>query len=333
LNKKVLAIAIATIMILGLFTALTPTVQAADDQRTCILYGASPFCVFLHPGVEDSYKPGWSHTLDTLWGNQSTPVPGEPDTNPQTRQVFDKYLDYSILASASDSVGDLQFDFTIPPVVGANTYIDIYVPPEFTWLAPTREESIWTDVTNDYQYIWTSTRSSYDPIAPNWVRVRIGRDQWFGQHGVVLIPGTTYHVRLFDLKAPSVAGLYHFKIYVSGVSIGAGNYPFVIVKNELNPAWVQVTVRTHAYAVAGWPFAFSSGSVLAEGTTPEGRAVSAIGYWGPMEWIGDSVVPGELGAMYRLYLFGLAEGTYTLKAEASGFNPTVTERFSVYAGQ
>lgn len=334
MNKKVFAIAIAAVMILGLFTALTPTVQAQQREpcTTKDLYGLSPFCVFLHPGIEDAYKPHWSHTLDTLFGSQSAPVPGKPDTNAQTRQVFDKYLDYAILASASDSIGDLQFDFTIPATfIGQVRAIEVWVPPEFEWLAPTREEAIWTDITNDYQYIYTSKRSEYDSFGPNWVRVRIGADQWFGAS--MNITAGTYHIRLFDMKAPSVAGLYFFKIrYYTGfafVDIGFGNYPFVIVKNELNPAWVEVTVR------ANLNFAppYVSGSVLAEGTTPEGRAVSAIGYWGPINFIGMSAVPGEVGAMYRLHLFGLAEGTYTLKAEASGYNPTVTERFPVYAGQ
>jgi len=328
-------------MILGLFTALTPVARAQSyDQRDLCAtkdLNGSPFCVFLHPGVEDAYKPHWSHTLDTLNGTQEgLHLPGTPNTNAQTRQVFDKYLDYAIMASASDSIGDLQFDFTIP--AGHIHGIRIYVPPEFQWLAPTREEAIWTDITNDYSYITTSTRSEYDTIGPGWTRITIAGDANYGW--ALTIPAGTYHIRLFDLKAPSVAGLYFFKILAfmdpapgHWADIGVGNYPFVIVKNELNPAWVEVTVRTHAYGVTGWPWAFASGKVLAEGTTPEGRAVSGIGYWGPSNYIVDSVVPGELGAMYRLYLFGLAEGTYTLKAEASGFNPTVTERLTVYAGQ
>jgi len=350
LNKKVLAIAIAAVMILGLFTALTPAVKAQKDQTGCELYNPNaaipysatpgqntdPFCVYLHPGAGDSYKTGWSHTLNTLWGTQELAhVPGTPNTNAQTRQVFDKYLDYAILASASDSIGDLQFDFTIPVNTTAINvrYIDIFVPPEFQWNPDlTREEAIWTDITNDYQYITTSKRSAYDPIAPNWVRVRIGQDQWFG--GKMNITAGTYHVRLFDLRAPEVAGLYHFKIVAStaamgAASIGVGNYPFIIVKNELNPAWVEVTVRTHACDAPP----YVSGSVLAEGTTPEGRAVSAVGYFSRWDYLANNTTPGEKGALYRVYLFGLAEGTYTLKAEASGFNPTVTDRFPVYAGQ
>jgi len=351
LNKKVLAIAIAGIMILGLFTALTPAVQAqvptaCPNAATPAANYGSPFCVYLHPGAVDAYKSGWSHTLDTLNGTQAAPGhPGQPDTNPQTRQVFDNYLDYSILASSSDSIGDLQFDFTIPAAMTlAPTHngteiraIEIWVPPEFEWLAPTREEAIWTDITNDYQYIYTSRRSEYDSFGPNWIRVRIGADQWFG--ATANITAGTYHVRLFDLKAPSVAGLYHFKIRYwtmnaahtaqMPVALPYGDYPIIVVKNELNPAWIETTVRTHAFPAVP----YVSGSVLAEGTTPEGRAVSSIGYWSAANFIGNSVVAGEMGAMYRLYLFGVAEGTYTLKAEASGFNPTVTDRFPVYAGQ
>ena len=299
-----------------------------------------PVELFLHPGVADPYKLGWSHTLDTYWGTQGVGLasftpngaapmpPGTPSTNPQTREVFDHYLDYAILASASDSVGDLQFDVTV--LVPINS-IRIYVPPEFRWLAATPEEAVWTDITNDYQYInllRNDPRNAYDLVAPNWYRVDIDGNNLAYWGPLVIEPGL-YHIRFFNLAAPSVAGLYHFKVYVNGVSIGAGNYPIIIVKSELNPAWIEVTVRTNL----GFTLPFVSGSVLAEGTTPEGRAVSAVGYWGPVEWIGDSFVAGQMGAMYRLFLFGVAEGTYTLTAEASGFNPTTTDRITVYAGQ
>jgi hypothetical protein len=338
-------------MIIGLLPALAAKPVAAHTYYytgDCNLYqppaeegGYDPFCVFLHPSVTDAYKPGWSHTLDTLRGTQAAPqpTPGQPDTNAQTRQVFDRYLDYAILASASDSIGDFQLDFTIPWIAGVTVNaIEIYVPPDFTWLGPTKEESIWTDITDDYAFIWTSTRSAYDTIAPNWVRVRIGGD-WYSANEVTIAPGN-YHVRFFNLRAPDVAGLYHMKIYwrgtVGGVygsrSIGSGNYPIVIVKSELNPAWVEKTVRVHAYT----SLAFAgrvSGKVLAEGTTPEGRSVSAVAYWGPWDYLGASAIPGQPGDLYRTYVFGLAEGTYDLTVSASGFKPTTTERFSVFAGQ
>ena len=221
----------------------------------------------------DPYKPGWSHTLDTLWGlNSGGPVPGQPGNNPQTREFFEHYLDYAILASSSDSIGDLQFDITVLQPIH---YIYIFVPPEFKWLAPTKEEAIWTDITNDYEFIYTSTRSAYDPIAPSWVRVRVGVDYGYDT-AFTIVPGM-YHIRLFDLRAPEVAGLYHFKIYTNLGSIGAANFPVIVVKNELNPAYVAVTVRANY----NFPPVLVSGSVMADGTTPEGRAVKGAAYWGP----------------------------------------------------
>lgn len=338
---------------LVLISVLPILVPAADVQRSPepalrqgevpSALGANdmPLRVYLHPGVSDSYKQGWSHTLDTLWGTQGagfvTPVPnmppGTPETNPQTRQLFDHYLDYAILASSSDSIGDFQLDITVLPPTGIN-YVQIYVPPDFKWNPDiSRDEAVWTDITNDYQYIWTRTLSDYDPIAPNWVRITIGMDERSG--GLMLIQPGTYHMRLFNLRAPDVAGLYHFKIYYSAgytyvpVSIGAGNYPIMVVKSELNPAWVEVTVRTDAFHAVP----YVSGRVIASGTTPEGGAVKGIGYWGPIDYIGDSPVPGQVGAEYRLYLFGLAAGTYTLTAEASGFSPTTTAQFTFDPGQ
>jgi hypothetical protein len=314
-------------MILGLLPSVIPSLipPANAAYRDHCNHGTSALgCVFLHPGIEDSWNLEWSHTLGTLW-NSTAAV----HDFGQKQQVFDKYLDYAILGSSSDSVGDLQFD--IFTVIDAYT-IKIYVPPEFQWLAPTKMEALWTDMTNDYEYLYISTATAYDSVAPGWTVVSIGGD--LGNDNALLIPAGQYHVRLFNLRAPEAAGLYHFKIWyspdgVTSYSIGAENYPIIIVKNELNPAWVEVTVRTDVYNARP----FVSGHVVAEGTTPEGRSVSGVAYWGPMEWIGNSGVAGAIGALYRTYLFGLAAGTYTITAEASGFNPTMSERITINAGQ
>jgi hypothetical protein len=309
LNKKFLAIAITALMIIGLFPALTWTPQANAQaflpEQECIPNG-SPMCVFLHPGVADTYKPGWSHTLGTLWDLQA-------GDGAQKRQVFDHYLDYAILASGSDSIGDLQFDLQIVEDIN---YIELYVPPEFTFLSDPYE-SVWTDITNDNAYIQIGARSVYQPIAPLWTRVRIGVD-YATYWGLLNIEAGIYHIRLFNLRAPDVAGLYHFKIYVDGVSIGAENFPFLVVKTELNPAWVEVTVRANL----NFEPVVVSGMVTAEGTTPEGRAVKGVAYWGPMELLGYSEVAGETGGLYSTVLFGLAAGTYTITAEASGYDPS-----------
>jgi len=337
-------------MIIGLFPALSwiPQANAQLEWRqdpTCIDGSGSPICVFLHPGVEDTYKPGWSHTYDTLWGTQSDPYQA------QQRQVFDHYLDYAMLASSSDSVGDLQFDIQVLENIW---WIMIYVPPEFKFLASTVAESVWTDITNDPYYLDTRTMSAYDPIAPLWTRVTIGIGGWYtGAPGQLIEPGI-YHIRLFNIRAPEDAGLYHFKIYTSnpsdadptgwggafvGYSIGVGNYPFVIVKSELNPAYVTVTVRAHLQ----FGPTVISGRVTAEGTTPEGRSVKGVAYWGPNECFfeapGDgggclSLTPGQEGNVYRnIYLFGLAAGTYTITAEGSGYSPSSLERIVINEGQ
>jgi len=300
----------------------------SENAYTTNLLPAPPLCVFMHPGVTDGYKIGWSHTLDTLWGMQSgQPVPGQFVTNAQTRQVFDKYLDYAIMASSSDSIGDLQFDVIIAEPLDS---LQIYLPPEFKFLAKTSYESIWTDITNDYRYVAVSVRNEYDGIAPHWTRVS------FAGSDMAIQPGI-YHVRFFNLRAPEIVGLYFFKIYYSTVaskstySIGAGNYPIIIVKGELNPAWVEVTVRTHDLEGAK---ALVSGQLDAVGTTPAGRSITGRAYWGPIEFVGNNPVPpGPAGALYRVFLFGLPAGTYTITGRASGYMPASTERFTVDAGQ
>ena len=351
--KNILAVAIVALMFIGMLPALGTIPPAkAQTETECQTH---PMCVFLHPGLADASKPGFSHTLDTIWGTQ--------DGSTQSRQVFDNYLDYAILASATgttSSVGDLQFDITVLDTISA---IDLYVPPEFKFTAPTVEESVWTDLTNDYAFIQILHPTTYDPVAPGWTRILIGIEEYWGsgptpasQLGAVINPKidptsgeiVPYHIRLFSVAAPDIAGLYHFKIYYfdSPVStdvdnplywnnyhsLGAGNFPIIIVKSELNPAWVEATVRTELY----FNPPLVSGYVMAEGTTPEGRDVKAMGYWGPNEFIQNVFTAdqyGNGGAEYRVWLFGLAEGTYTLTAYASGAVPKTTDRFSVLAGQ
>jgi len=245
--------------------------------------------------------------------------------------VFDKYLDYSILSSSSDSIGDFQFDIQVVTTIYG---LRIYVPPEFQWLAPTQDEAVWTDITNDYEYISVSTRNKYDPYAPGWTRVTIGLDN--GEDDMLTIYPGVYHIRFFNVRAPDAAGLYFFKMRffpidhsTATLDIGPGNYPFVIVKSELNPAYVEVTVKTDTYPAPP----YVSGQVTAEGTTPEGRAVSGVAYWGPINYMGPASGDIYGSAEYMTYLFGLAAGTYTLTAQASGFNPTVTDRITLDAGQ
>lgn len=283
-----------------------------------------PVRVFLRPGVRDEYKPGWSHTLDTLRGSQGGLS--------QIRQIIDRYPDYAILASSSDSIGDFQFDFQVFAPISD---IRIYVPSNFTFAytssgygeATTSDKiySVWTDITNDYSYISVSVLGVDDPIAPDWQLVEIGRIPAAGSPlpSFMIVPGL-YHVRLFQMRAPFEAGLYHFKIYVNGISIGAGNFPIVIVKSSLNPAYVTGLVALRGLGAA----TLVSGRVVASGTTSTGKYAEAVAYFGPL----DFVTADATASYYRYWLFGLPAGVFDLTASASGYLKT-SSRVIVDDGQ
>jgi hypothetical protein len=283
-----------------------------------------PVRVFLRPGVRDEYKPGWSHTLDTLRGTQGGMA--------QRRQIIDRYQDYAILASMSDSIGDFQFDLQIMAPISD---IRIYVPSNFTFAysstgygdatSSDKIYSVWTDITNDYSYISISVLAEDDPIAPGWHRIEIGRLPTPGllTPPYTILPGL-YHVRLFQMRAPFTAGLYHFKIYVNGISIGAGNFPIIIVKSTLNPAYVTGLVALQGLA----PVTLVSGRVTASGSTSAGKYAEAVAYFGPL----DFETADPTASYYRYWLFGLPAGTFDLTASASGFLKA-SSRLTVQEGQ
>jgi len=329
MDKKLLAVTIALLMVLSTASVINHPAKAATPEGVK---------VFLRPGVEDADHPGWSQTLGTLYNN------------PQ--EVINKYLDYAILASTegSPSIGDLQFDFAIDSTFSGMIWL--YIPPEFVFMKPdgteTTEDSekvfnVWTDITNDYNFIQVSTRNIHDTYAPEWTRITIGESRVFPDddpawyEGITLDPGT-YHVRIFNLKAPMEAGVYHFKIGMGpwlevarAPNFDVNDYPIIIVKNELNPAYVtgEVVVCSdpHAHPQSEQCLAFDAeryGKVWLEGTTPEGRSVSARYYFSPADFEGFS---------YKFWLFGVAPGTYTIKASAGGYPTTNGERLDVLMGQ
>jgi len=290
--------------------------------------------IFLRPGVRDEFKSGtdiaWSHTLDTLRGTQGGSA--------QRDQIVSGYQDYAVLASRGyDSIGDFQFDMS---VVEPISDIRIYLPSNFTfgyvsagYGAPTGQDkaySVWTDITNDYSYISVRTLTDDDPVAPDWGLIEIGRVPSvtspipsFAQPSFTIIPGL-YHIRLFQIRAPLTAGLYHFKIYVDGQSVGQGNFPILIVKSTLDPAYVTGLVRLRELA----PSVQASGRVTAVGTAGLSGYADAIGYFGPL----DLEAADEHASYYRYWLFGLSPGTFELTASASGFLKAST-RLTVDAGQ
>jgi hypothetical protein len=201
--------------------------------------------------------------------------------------------------------GDLLFSIT---VLSTKRTIAIYIPPEF---GVSRGSSyVWSSITNDYRFISLSTLSSRDPIAPSWFRVQI-------RNGTSSINPGSHFIRLFNVTAPSIVGLYFFKAFIDGNSIGAKNFPILVVSADPNPAYISGTVihcrSSYGYGSGyGDPLSLNcpdGGKVVAEGLTVDGRSV-----------VGQAFFSASDDGRYTIY--GLAAGTYNLTAYASGYLPT-----------
>ncbi|MEM2841576.1 MAG: hypothetical protein QXN62_08480, partial [Candidatus Bathyarchaeia archaeon] len=139
-------------------------------------------------------------------------------------------LEYPKAIVLQETFGDLIFNVTVQT---RKRTIAVYVPPEFGLKQDTTY--VWTSVTNDYRFISISRLSERDPVAPSWFRVTVSN----GSSGIW--PGS-HIVRLFNVTAPSIVGRYFFKIFIDGFSIGARNFPTLVVSADPNPAYISGTV-------------------------------------------------------------------------------------------
>lgn len=222
-------------------------------------------------------------------------------------------LEFSRALVLQETTGDLLFNIT---TLAPRRTIAIYIPNEFG--LQSNLEYVWTSVTNDYRFISLSKLGDRDAIAPNWWRVLVS-------NGTSIVPGS-YFVKVFNVTAPSIVGRYFFKIFTDGTSIGAENFPTLVVSADPNPAYIDGTVRDGGSdsAYYGQPVRLADsegGRVVAEGITTDGRIVVAQAFF-------NSSAAGQ----YTLY--GLAPGTYRLTASAAGYhNTTRSELVEVTAGQ
>ena len=215
-------------------------------------------------------------------------------------------LDYPKGAIVQNSTGDISLKFRLCSEVSS---IAIYLPPEFTFLQ-SDTTSVWTSITNDYNLISMNKLGSNDPIGPSWWSVRITS---------YIAPGN-YTVRLFNVQAPEVCGRYFVKVFIDGKSIGAENFPTIVVKGGLYPAYISGRVLNADNGQYGEPVGVS-GKVVAEGKTALGEAIQAQAYF-------------NASANGAYIIYGLAAGTYNLTASAAGFVPeTLNRTVSVDAGQ
>jgi len=215
-------------------------------------------------------------------------------------------LEYPRSFILQETVGDLRFTVTLAAVPGQiRRRIDIYIPPEFK--VNTGSSYVWTNVTNDYANIEMTKAGSYDNVAPNWYKVSVTSP--------MMRPGN-YSIRVFDVTAPSIVGLYFFKVFTNQTSIGAKNFPSIVVSADPNPAYVSGTVKYGGkMPVPGYVYGNpifldgkrgEGGKVCATGITSEGRIVIGQAFF-------------NASANYTLY--GLAPGRYTLNATAAGYAP------------
>jgi len=216
--------------------------------------------------------------------------------------------------------GDLLFNITVQ---STKRTVAVYIPPEFGNLS-----YVWSSITNDYRFISLSTLSGRDPIAPSWFRVQI-------RNGTSSINPGSHFIRLFNVTAPGIVGEYFFKVFVDGNSIGASNFPILVVSADPNPAYISGTVIDcrsnlfkysygYGYGYYGGPLHLNcpdGGKVVAEGITADGRRVQ-----------GQAFFSASDDGRYTIY--GLAAGTYNLTAYASGYLPTpMTRLVQVRPGQ
>ena len=276
-------------------------------------------------------------------------------------------------AVLTDSTGDMIFginfsttallsDFT---PVGDYSYasIAIYLPPEFTppvdWTAADTSNIV-TTITNDYAQIWVMKTDVKDPFGPgNWViYIGAGGGYPFDVTGrmtaksaapaaagattsprMIQFTGTNhyqewYYVRVNGMKAPSIAGRYFFKMFLSdhyptgnaitsaGASIfatttttngfpstmPAENYPVMLVKGEVDPGIIEGTVRYGAWNQLLYNLPIQlPGRVRAVGVADDpytgastGRAVEARGYFNASAK-GHYEVEGVAPGVYDIY--------------------------------
>ncbi|MEM3429855.1 MAG: hypothetical protein QXI59_05780 [Candidatus Bathyarchaeia archaeon] len=234
-------------------------------------------------------------------------------------------LEYPKAIVLQETFGDLVFNITVQT---RKRTIAVYVPPEFGLKQDTTY--VWTSVTNDYRFISISRLSERDPVAPSWFRVTVSN----GSSGIW--PGS-HIVRLFNVTAPSTVGRYFFKIFIDGFSIGARNFPTLVVSADPNPAYISGTVLDcssnffrYSYSYSGYTYGYGvpiqlrepeGGKVIAEGVSIDGRRV-----------VGEAYFSAPDNGRYTIY--GLAAGVYNLTAYAAGYRPTPLRRLvTVKAGQ
>jgi hypothetical protein len=256
---------------------------------------------------------------------------GTPTFNSTVATVKLTYPNSSIL---TNSVGDLLFSVNLTKV-GHYSSISISIPSDFSGLTTSQ---VWTSFSNDYNDISVS-RSG---VSVNNLDVtndlnRFKKCETSGTSCVaqgVFWQNQTQYVRLFHVTSPSTAGLYFFKASMNGTSIGANNFPTLVVKASRDPAYISGVLRDSGNrnsTNAGKPIGCSPYSCLLPAGDGARIVATGIDYQGnPAS--AQAFINSTADGAYTL--FGVAPGTYNITAYAAGYVPTTLRRtVSVAAAQ
>jgi hypothetical protein len=250
---------------------------------------------------------------------------GTPTFNSTVAKVKLTYPNSSIL---TNSVGDLLFSVNLTQV-GHYSSISIDIPTDFTGITTS---GVWTSFTNDYNDISVSRSGNnlWRVSVNNLDVIDASTNVAQGEFNV----SQTQYVRLFHVTSPSTAGLYFFKAFINGASIGANNFPTLVVKASRDPAYISGVLRDSGKwnsTNAGRPISCSppycllpngdGARIIATGIDYQGNPASA-----------QAFINSTAGGAYTL--FGVAPGTYNISAYAAGYIPTTLPRtVSVAAAQ
>ena len=255
---------------------------------------------------------------------------------------------YTVTATGSNGIvvdsATANFQILSPPPTpptSVSISINLYVPPDFSGLASSKT---WTSFGNNYNpnLISVSRQSSSDQVGPNWWKITIsslivtntpslyqtvGAGPLVGQR--VFVVNRSQYIRLFQVTSPLTAGRYFFKVFIDGASIGASNFPTIMVKGSKDPAYISGTLRDlgeRNVTNAGQPIDLPNGAgaqVLATGIDYLGRPASA-----------QAFINSTSYSHGQYTLFGIAPGTYNITAYAAGYLPAIQSvRVSVAAAQ
>jgi hypothetical protein len=383
LHKRLAATLTIVVFLLSMFAVMAPA------QAHFTLGSSSP----VYPWTTDNFDPHVPGVIGYVWpgGGENTylgtptyvssvvapgyiaPYPSQIiGSNPTASGAYPaNYLqvdahEYAPFgAIVVDTTGDLIF--AINATFGSaeqgffsgGTWTDLYIaiPPEFTIPGV---EQVSTTLTNNYANILEYKASIFDRYVPGWTIIRIIADP---QQPIFFISdflefGEWYYIRVNGVKAPSIAGKYFFKMFLTSGGLASPDYwvptenwPVLLVKGELDPAIITGTIRYGGYnaSLYGKPIQ-QAGMVTAVMTTKldpytnqpimGGTLTNAVAYFNGTDTdclnspstCGDSPPPEGSGGHYEVE--GVAPGIYDLYASAAGYPSTlIASGVTVLKGQ